>query len=71
MKSRSMSVALLLAFVLTTPLVTFAGGQPAKVRNYGTPRANAWRSQTAQQSPIRSENSSAAHPNWGDPAFHK
>jgi hypothetical protein len=32
MKSRSMRVALLSAFVLTSPLLTFAGGQPAKVR---------------------------------------
>ena len=32
MKSRSIRVALLSTFLLTNPLLTFAGGQPAKVR---------------------------------------
>jgi hypothetical protein len=32
MKSKSIRLALVSAFVLASPLVTFAGGQPAKVR---------------------------------------
>ena len=37
MKSRSIRVALLSAFVLTSPVLTFAGGQPAKVRMFSAP----------------------------------
>jgi len=90
-------VALLLAFVLTSPVLTFAGGQPAKVRmtsardmqnpadisqavqqgkgtgisrNQGV-RANAWRLQTAEDSPALRAESGATHPNLSDTAFRK
>lgn len=92
MRSRSIKVALASAFMLTSPLLTFAGGQPAKVRmlsksemqdrtgitqavqqGKGTGmtrnqviRANAYRSQTAEESPARRDG-----PNWGDTAFRK
>ena len=36
MKSRFTRLALLSAVVLTTPLLTFAGGQPARARMVGT-----------------------------------
>ena len=35
MKSRSVRLALMLAVVMTSPILTFAGGQPAKVRRSG------------------------------------
>jgi hypothetical protein len=96
MKSRSFRLALLSAIALTSPLLPFAGSQPAKVRNYTnretldasptravqqgkgsgmsqnqTVRANAWRSQTAEDSLKLREKPAATHINWGDSAFRK
>jgi hypothetical protein len=96
MKSRSFRLALLSAIALTSPLLPFAGSQPAKVRNYTnretldasptralqqgkgsgmsqnqTVRANAWRSQTAEDSLKLREKPATTHINWGDSAFRK
>ena len=97
MKSRSFRLALLSAIALTTPLLPFAGSQPAVVGNYTNRetldarptqavqqgkgsgmsrnqtviRANAWRSQTEEDSLKLREKPAATHINWGDSAFRK
>ena len=98
MKSRSIRVALLSAVVLASPLLTFAGGQPAKMRWVSKEeaqdrtgitraveqgkgagltlsqviRANAYRSQTPEESRVLVQQSGNAHSNWNDSAaFHK
>jgi hypothetical protein len=98
MKPQIMKLALVSTFVLASPLLTFAGGQPAKMRPYSKEemqdptgitravqqgkgsgmtrsevqiRANAYRSQTAEGSAATVQQSTAAHSNWNDSAFHK
>jgi len=98
MKSQTMKLALVSVFVLASPLLTFAGGQPAKMRRFDKEelqdrtgiaqavqqgkgsgmtrsdvaiRANAYRSQTAEESGTVVQQSRGAHSNWNDSAFHK
>jgi hypothetical protein len=97
MKSQFVRVALLSAVVLTSPLLTFAGGQPAKEHNYnkentqgrtigralqqgkgggmslsnGTIRANAYREQTTEQSPVATVQPVPGQVKSGDTAFTK
>jgi hypothetical protein len=98
MKSQSMKLALASAFVLASPLFTFAGGQPAIRRQPGKEemqdrtgimraiqqgkgtgmtrsdvviRANAYRSQTPDESRVPAQQSGSVHSSWNDSAFHK
>jgi hypothetical protein len=99
MKSQSIRVALLWAFGLASPLLTFAGSQPAEVqrwlgkeemrdrtsitqtvqrgkdtgliRSEVVIRANAYRSQTPEESRALVQQSGVAHSNWNDSGFHK
>jgi len=97
MKSQSIKLAMVSVFVLASPLLTFAAGQP-KVRwvskeemrdrsvitraipqgkGSGMTRsevvisANAYRSQTPEESGTAVQQSRAAHSTWNDSAFHK
>lgn len=99
MKSQSIRVALLSVLGLASPLLTFAGGQPAKmqrwlskeemqdrtgitqtvqrgkdtgmIRSEVVIRANAYRTQTPDESRVSVQQSSAVHSNWNDSGFHK
>jgi hypothetical protein len=98
MKSRSIKVALLSAFALMSPLLTFAGDQPGQMHRYSKSeienrdgvtqavqrgkgagvsrnqlvlRTNAYRSETAEESPALRNDSDVVGPSWGDSAFRK
>src|SRR5271154_4638935 len=98
MKSRMIGIALVSAFALANPLLSFPGGQRAKeiaqnriaadqprgsssrawqagkgsglTREQQVP-ANAYRSETAQDSQKLADYASQTGARWDDPAFHK
>jgi hypothetical protein len=98
MKSRMIGIALVSAFALANPLLSFAGGQRAKEiaqnniaadqprvsssrawqagKGSGLTReqqvsANAYRSETAQDSETVADHAGQTGARWDDPAFHK
>jgi hypothetical protein len=97
MTSQTVKSAIVSAFVLATPALTFAGGQPkihpiskeemrdrtgitqgvqrgkdtGMIRSEVVVRANAYRSQTPEESRVSVAQPPSPHSSWNDSAFHK